>query len=104
MTGCHSDPRPEQPPGGEPQIVIPRTSTAYSRSDKLNSHLVLGNANAHHAHNLPIFLAGGEFKHGHYVARARNKNTPLSNLFVTMLNNAGLETESFGQSRGSLTW
>ncbi len=66
--------------------------------------MVLGNANAHHAHNLPIFLAGGEFKHGHYVARARNKNTPLSNLFVTMLNNAGLETESFGQSRGSLTW
>ncbi len=78
-----------------------------SRSDKLNSRLVLGNANAHHAHharNLPIFLAGGGFKHGHYVARARNKNTPLSNLFVTMLNNAGLETESFGQSRGSLTW
>ena len=64
----------------------------------------LGNANAHHARNLPIFLAGGGFKHGRYVARARNKNTPLSNLFVTMLNNAGLETESFGQSGGSLTW
>ena len=54
--------------------------------------------------DLPIFLTGGGFKHGGYVAHARNKNTPLSNLFVTMLSNAGLDTESFGQSRGSLAW
>ena len=64
----------------------------------------LGNANAHHARNLPIFLAGGGFKHGRYIAREKKKNTPLCDLFVTMLNNAGLETESFGQSRSSLTW
>ncbi|MBQ11374.1 MAG: hypothetical protein CMJ45_07485 [Planctomyces sp.] len=64
----------------------------------------LGNANPHHARNLPIFLAGGGFKHGRYVATGRTKNTPLCNLFVTMLNNAGLETESFGQSSGALTW
>ena len=64
----------------------------------------LGNANAHHARNLPIFLAGGGFKHGQYIAHDSKKNTPLCNLFVTMLNNAGLETESFGQSRGSLSW
>ncbi len=62
------------------------------------------NANAHHARNLPILLADGEFKHGRYIAREKKKNTPLCDLFVTMLNNAGLETESFGQSRGSLTW
>jgi hypothetical protein len=64
----------------------------------------LGNANAHHARNLPIFLAGGGFKHGRYIARDEKKNTPLCDLFVTMLNNAGLETESFGQSRGTLSW
>ena len=64
----------------------------------------LGNANAHHARNLPIFLAGGGFKHGRFVARDRKDNTPLCNLFVTMLNNSGLKTESFGQSTGSLSW
>jgi hypothetical protein len=64
----------------------------------------LGNANAHHARNLPIFLAGGGFKHGQYIAHDEKKNTPLCDLFVTMLNTVGLETESFGQSRGSLTW
>jgi len=71
-----------------------------------NTSILFGSnlGNAHHARNLPIFLAGGGFKHGRYVARAGNKNTPLSNLFVTILNNAGFETESFGQSKGSLTW
>ena len=64
----------------------------------------LGNANPHHARNLPIFLAGGGFKYGRYVAYDRNKNTPLCNLFVTMLNEMGIETESFGQSTGTLTW
>ena len=62
----------------------------------------LGNANAHHARNLPIFLAGGGFKHGRYVTH--KEGTPLCNLFVTMLNNMGLETESFGQSTGELSW
>ena len=64
----------------------------------------LGNANAHHARNLPIFLAGGGFKHGRYVARDKNNTAPLCNLFVTMLNNMGIETESFGQSTGELSW
>ncbi|MEO1994110.1 MAG: hypothetical protein ABGZ17_02420, partial [Planctomycetaceae bacterium] len=64
----------------------------------------LGNANAHHARNLPVFLAGGGFPHGRYVAHDKNDNIPLCNLFLTMLNNAGLETESFGQSTASLNW
>ncbi|MCP4174016.1 MAG: DUF1552 domain-containing protein [Fuerstiella sp.] len=62
----------------------------------------LGNANAHHARNLPIFLAGGGFQHGQYVVSKQDK--PLCNLFVTMLNNMDIETESFGQSTGSLSW
>jgi hypothetical protein len=64
----------------------------------------LGNANAHHARNLPIFLAGGGFKHGRYVAHDKDDNTPLCNLFVTMPNNMEIETESFGQSTGALSW
>ena len=62
----------------------------------------LGNANAHHANNLPIFLAGGGFKHGQYIKQ--KKGTPLCNLFVSMLNQAGIQTEEFGQSDGSLSW
>lgn len=62
----------------------------------------LGNANAHHARNLPVFLAGGGFNHGQYVAK--EKGTPLCNLFLTMLENAGLKTNQFGQSTGTLSW
>ena len=54
------------------------------------------------ARNLPIFLAGGGFQHGRYVTN--KEGTPLCNLFVRMLNHAGLETETFGQSSGELTW
>ena len=64
----------------------------------------LGNANAHDARNLPLFLAGGGFNHGQYVAFDKDNNKPLSNLFVSMLNQSGLETEAFGQSDGDLTW
>ncbi len=64
----------------------------------------LGNANAHHARDLPIFLAGGGFDHGRYVTQDKNTDTPLCNLYVTILNQMGIETESFGQSNGTLTW
>lgn len=64
----------------------------------------LGNANAHDPRNLPVFLAGGGFKHGRYIAHDRRKNTPLSNLFVTMLQNMNIETESFATSSGALSW
>ncbi len=62
----------------------------------------LGNANAHSANNLPIFLAGGGFTHGRYVVN--QQGTPLCNLFVKVLNDSGIETESFGQSTSELSW
>ena len=61
----------------------------------------LGNANAHEARNLPIFLAGGGFDHGSYVAKS---DVPLCNLFVTILQHAGIETDDFAQSTGALSW
>ncbi len=64
----------------------------------------LGNANAHDPRNLPILLAGGGYKHGRYVAHDKNNNTPLCNLFVSMLHNMGLEAESFATSSGTLSW
>ena len=62
----------------------------------------LGNANAHHARNLPILLAGGGFQHGRYIVN--DEGTPLCNLFVTLLQRQGLEVDSFGQSTGDLRW
>ena len=58
----------------------------------------LGNASSHAGDNLPIILAGGGFKHAGHVAFDRKINTPLSNLFVTMLQQMGLAADKFGAS------
>jgi len=58
----------------------------------------LGNANSHDWHNLPILLAGGGFKHGQHIAYDAKENTPLSNLFVQMLQKMHVEADQFGSS------
>jgi hypothetical protein len=60
----------------------------------------LGNASAHTCDNLPIVLAGGGFRHAGHVAFDRKDNKPLSNLFVRMLQQMGLEMDRFGSSTG----
>ena len=60
--------------------------------------------NAHTPVDLPILLAGGDFAHGTHVVHEGEYNAPFCNLFVTMLQNMGVETDSFGQSTGTLTW
>ena len=62
----------------------------------------MGDANTHDNSNLPILLAGGGLKHGQYLAFSHDNNRPLCNLFVTMLQNMGLETDAFGSSTGTL--
>ena len=62
----------------------------------------LGNANAHDPTNLPIILAGGGYKHGRYVAHDKKRNTPLCDLFVTLLQRMGVEADSFATSNGAL--
>ena len=64
----------------------------------------LGNANAHTASDLPILLAGGGFSHGQHIVHEGEENAPLCNLFVTMLQNMGVETDAFAQSTSALTW
>jgi hypothetical protein len=63
----------------------------------------MGDANTHDNSNLPILLAGGGFQHGQHLAFKRDDNTPLSNLFVSMLQQMGGEVETFGSSTGTLT-
>lgn len=62
----------------------------------------MGDANTHDNSNLPVLLAGGGLKHGQHLAFPHDNNRPLCNLFVTMLQNMGLETEAFGSSTGTL--
>lgn len=63
----------------------------------------LGNSNTHETTNLPVLLAGGGFRHGNHLAFNRENNTPLCNLYVSMLQRLGLEVSSFGSSKGTLT-
>ena len=60
----------------------------------------LGNSSSHDNNNLPILLAGGNFKHQGHVAFNTKENTLLSNLFVRMLQHMDIEAERFGASTG----
>ena len=53
--------------------------------------------------NLPLLLAGhlGGAAGGVHIASA--PETPVANLFVSLLNGAGLKTEKFADSNGALT-
>ena len=72
-----------------------------------NSLIVYGGAiadgNRHTHANLPVILAGsagGQLPTGRYL---RAPSQPMSNLFVEMLNIAGVPTEKFGDSNGRLS-
>lgn len=62
----------------------------------------LGNANTHVTTNLPVLFAGGGFKHGQHLAFDTTHNYPLPNLFVSMLQRFGLETDKFATSTGTM--
>ena len=92
-----------------------------------NTLLLFGSASSafHLSRNYPLILTGGKnmgFKHGQYVNRAganpqggpwnggrepwqrevTHEDTPLGNLFVTMLQRLGVKTKKFGASTGTL--
>ncbi len=62
----------------------------------------LGNANTHVTTNLPTLFAGGGFKHGQHLAFDQERNYPLPNLFVSMLQRMGLEVDKFASATGSM--
>ena len=61
----------------------------------------LGNASAHSTANIPMLLAGGGFKHGRHIAIDKEKHV-FSNLFVSLAQRMGVETDKFGFSTGVL--
>ena len=62
----------------------------------------LGNANSHSNQNLPMILAGGGFRHGQHLSFDTVNNTPLANLYVSMLQGLGVEADKFATSTGTL--
>ena len=64
----------------------------------------MGDANSHTNRNLPIVLAGGSFAHRKLLAfdTSHPHRPPLANLFVSMLQEFGVEAESFAKSTGTL--
>ena len=67
----------------------------------------MGNASSHSNKNLPLILAGGGFRHGEHKSyfkdESKQKTTPAGNLFVSMLQRFGVETDRFGLSNSTLT-
>lgn len=73
-----------------------------------NSMIVLGSAiadgNAHAHHDLPVVLAGGgagALKPGRHVQYP--KETPMTNLYLTMLDEMGVKADRVGDSTAKLT-
>jgi hypothetical protein len=65
----------------------------------------MSNANSHSNRDLPVVLAGGGFRHGehkHYARKGKH-SAPLCNLYLSMLQNFGLELDRFNTSNGTLS-
>jgi hypothetical protein len=62
----------------------------------------LGDGSSHSVRNLPVFLAGGGFKHGKHLAFDPASPPPLCNFYLTLLQRLGLKEERFGTSTGVL--
>ncbi len=62
----------------------------------------LGDANAHSTTNMPTLFAGGGFRHGQHLVFDRERNYPLPNLFVSMLQRMGIEEERFASATGTM--
>src|SRR3954452_17235162 len=63
----------------------------------------LGEASSHSVKNLPVLLAGGGFKHGQHLALDQQNPPPLCNLYVSMLERLGIQTDKFSSATGTLT-
>jgi hypothetical protein len=75
------------------QTLLDRTMVLYGTC--------MGSANSHSNYNLPVLLAGGGFRHGKHLAFDEQKNYPLTNLFVSMLQRLGIEANEFSTGRGT---
>ncbi len=82
-------------PTGDNQSLFDHTMVLFGSN--------MGDANVHSCTNLPILLAGGQLRHGRHLVFDGLRNTPLCNLFVTMLRHFGVEQDQFASSTGMIS-
>ena len=75
-------------------VLLEQTSVLFGSN--------LGNANAHDPRNLPVILAGGSHNHGRFIQHNKKDNVPFCNLFLSLLQAMGIESDQFGSSTGTL--
>jgi len=65
----------------------------------------MGNGNAHTNSDLPILMAGNKHRTGKHqiLPRRKSKRVPLSNLYLSILQDMGIEDDEFAHSNGTLT-
>lgn len=76
------------------ESLLDRTMVLYGTN--------LGNANTHVTTNLPTLFAGGGFRHGQQIGFDTTYNYPLPNLFVSMLQRMGIESDRFASATGTM--
>jgi hypothetical protein len=76
------------------ETLLDRTMVLYGSN--------FGDANAHTCFNMPTLLAGGGFRHGQHHVFDKDRNYPLPNLYVSMLQRMGLETDKFASATGTM--
>ena len=59
----------------------------------------MGDASVHSNKNLPTLVAGGGFKHGRHI---HNKKHLLGDLYITLLNQLGIEADSFANAKNKM--
>jgi hypothetical protein len=64
----------------------------------------MSDGSAHTNKNLPVIAAGGGYKHQTHLRmpEEEGRKVPLANLYLTMAQRFGAETDSFGHSTGTL--
>lgn len=63
----------------------------------------LGDGSSHSVKNLPVLLAGGGFRHGQHLRFDPQDPPPLCNLYVSMLQQLGIEADKFSSGTGTLS-
>jgi hypothetical protein len=90
--------------------LLGRLSTTNDGDGTLLDHSMvvygagISDGNRHHHHDLPTLLAGragGRITQGRHTSYPAE--TPMANLFVTMLDHLGVEVETLGDSTGRVT-
>jgi hypothetical protein len=89
-------------------VHLAKFLTKLQEWDLLDSTQVLfgsgmGDGSAHTNKNLPVLLAGGGYKHRTHLILPDppEKRVPLCSLYLTMAQRFGVETTTFGRSKGT---